>query len=785
MNKPDLITSLQNKALLRQLKRTLGIREPDQLTAALAELEQNTQSCSASTQALISGLGQFFAQVGGAYDQYERDLALKTRSLELSSEELSTANDRLRTELHGRESVLTNLRSALQGLMPTKGELSRENMESDIAWLSIRLAALVTETESSRRALANQKFALDQHAIVSVTNTEGLIVYANDRFCAISGYPREELIGQSQRLVNSGVHPKAFFTAMWETITKGGVWHGEVCNKTRTGERYWVSATVLPLAGPDGHPEQFISIQTDITDRKQIERALSEQLVFVETLLEAVPLPVYMKDQAGRYQRLNQACEKLFGVKREEWLGKTLTSVLQPEDVAFHQARDEELFAKGGFQTFETAVTTRDGRRRDTIYRKAILTDQEGRRLGLLGVVIDISELKETQRALLQAKEAAEAASRAKSDFLANMSHEIRTPMNGIIGMTSLALYTDLTPDQREYIEVAKSSAEALLTIINDILDFSKIEAGRLDIEALPFELSSLVQEVFRTLTLPAQQKGLRFSYEIAPDLPPAFLGDAGRIRQILINLLGNAIKFTEVGEVSLHVRLAAEPQDEVVLLQFSVRDTGIGISPEKQQMIFEAFTQEDTSITRRFGGTGLGLSISRRLTELMQGRLWMESQLCVGSTFHVQLPLLPVVTSPAVSVSEDQPGQPVVIARSLNVLLVEDNPINQRVANQFLRRWGHHVVTADDGEQGVASFALQAFDLILMDMHMPVLGGLEATAEIRREEARRGLPRTPIIAMTAAAMESDREACLAAGMDAYLAKPIDFPALENLLARL
>ncbi len=519
----------------------------------------------------------------------------------------------------------------------------------------------------------------------------------------------------------------------------------------------------------------------DITERKRGEEALRTAEAKFRSLVEQSLVGIYII-QDDRFIYANPKTEEILGYTQEELLA--LPSVLQ---LAVEEDREtvRDNFRRRLAGEVQSVRYTCGIRRKNgpvvEVEAFGSVTEYNGR-LAVIGAMLDVTERRRMESVVVQAKEAAEATSRAKSDFLANMSHEIRTPLNGIIGMSGLLLDRPEDQDRDDCARTIRDSAEILLGIVNDILDLSKIESGKMAIEVVDFDLRAVMQDVIELLALNAQQKGLRLTFDLPPACPSLVRGDPGRLRQVLTNLIGNAVKFTLEGEVSLTGRLVGDREQEIDV-RLTVQDTGIGIPSERQAAIFESFTQADGSTTRRFGGTGLGLTISRQLVEAMGGRIDLLSETGKGSTFRIELTLPKQigVLRPAVPQPSDRPAAPV--RTGLRVLVVEDNMVNQKVARRLMERQGCRTDAAANGLEAVETLARLPYDLVFMDVQMPEMDGYEATAEIRRREAAVG-GHIPIIAMTAHAMQGDRERCLAAGLDDYISKPIDAMALTTVLAR-
>jgi len=500
---------------------------------------------------------------------------------------------------------------------------------------------------------------------------------------------------------------------------------------------------------------------------------LSRKVQFAEKAIDSTNEGYWVLDADGNFVDVNPGYCNMLGYSRAEVMSMCIADFEEVAKMPQIRAQVQRIVQKG-HERFETRHRHRDGHWIDLEITVTAIDQRY-----LVAFLRDISVRKRSDAALREATRLAEGANRAKSEFLANMSHEIRTPMNGILGLTDLLLETRLEALQREHLTMVKDSAESLLVILNEILDLSKIEAGKLHIEHMPFPPAVAIAQAVQSTQARAQAKGLDLQFIRGTSLPDLAVGDPARLRQIVLNLCDNAIKFTPTGSITV-TATATEVANTQWELQVAVRDTGIGISKEKQGAIFEAFSQADTSTTRKYGGTGLGLTICARIAELMGGRIEVESEPGVGSCFQFTI-LLGRAKADAVSaikaplVSQNTPD-----AVALHVLLAEDHPINQRLAMTLLQKWGHSVVLAQNGLEAVTEFARQDFDLVLMDMQMPELGGLDATRQIRAAETEG--KRTPIIAMTANAMEADRLACYEAGMDDFIAKPFDANKLRLLI---
>jgi PAS domain S-box-containing protein len=756
-----------------------------------------------------------------------------------------------------------------------------------------------------------------------VKDASGRRVFANRRYLEFRQLSLEEVLGKT----DSELFPEGLALRFTEddvrVLRTGEVLHDLEEHLAPDGTTRWVERFKGPLRDAEG---RIVGVQVhfwDVTDRHRVEQELERERYLLQSLMESLPDAIYFKDLNSRFLRISRALADRFRLdSASDAIGKTDADIFTAEHARAALADEHEIIRTG--RPMVARVERETWPDRDDTWvssTKAPLLDNEGHVVGTFGISRDITELKHTQEELRRARDAADAASRAKSEFLANMSHEIRTPLNAVIGLTELLLDTDLTDTQQEYLQMVQNSGESLLELLNDVLDFSKIEAGKIELAHAPFNVRDRISDTMKSLAVRAHNKGLELNCAIDPNVPIRLVGDANRLRQIIVNLVDNAVKFTDEGEVLVDVRCEAVSRDQAKL-QVSVEDTGIGVPADKQEQIFEMFQQADSSSSRSYGGTGLGLAIASRLVELMSGRFGMTSvpghgsTFCFTATFHIahdvaaaapdrsedfagrrilvvddnatnrktltdMLTVWGVTPAAAANAREgfdrlaagarggdpfevvlldiDMPkvdgvelaswiredkelkGTPLIMLTSsnrpidfelrptlgiagsllkpvkhselfelltkvlnasttksenvnrtetaraarlcgVNVLLAEDNVVNQKLSIAVLEKLGCRVTLAPDGREAVAACGDGQFDVILMDVQMPTMDGYEATRKIRQLEAKTGR-HTPIIALTAHALRSDRAACLESGMDDYLPKPVRVNELANKLA--
>ena len=554
-----------------------------------------------------------------------------------------------------------------------------------------------------------------------------------------------------------------------------------------------VNMSLSVLKDTNGNFTGAIGIMRDITNQKLAERKIKESENKIRIILDNSAAAITLTDENERIISWNSYTEHLLGYRKKDLYLKPVHSIYPALEWA--KIRAENIRHTGSKHHLETKVIKKNGQVIDIDLSINVLKDSNGAIVGSVGIMQDITEQKKFQQILLQAKLAAEEANSAKSLFLANMSHEVRTPMSTIMGMIDLTIDTHLSDEQKDNLKVAKDAADNLLSLLNDILDLSRVEAGKINLESIEFNLPNIVQSVCKGLSVLARNKDLELTWHIDSKVPESLEGDPVRLRQVLVNLINNAIKFTHKGKIETNIQVSSFLSDGECQLRCSVADSGIGIPKDKQEIIFNVFTQADDSTTRRYGGTGLGLAISKRLVEMMKGRIWVESEECQGSTFYFtanfkfkkKSPVVVDISNQEETASVESRESSLKDLRSLRILLAEDNLVNQKIVVKILEKQGWRVHTALNGQEVLDSLNKESFDLVLMDAQMPILDGLETTRLIREDEKKTGRY-IPIIALTARAMEEDRQRCLAAGMDDYVSKPIDrlklFEVIENILRK-
>ncbi len=698
----------------------------------------------------------------------------------------------------------------------TQIELRKQNknLQSEINQL---IHDKINQTEID---LASYKFALDQSAKVAITDPNGIIKFVNDRFCKSSKYTKEELIGKEFSIVNSGYHSAEFMKDLWETIKSGKVWRGEIQNMAKDGDYYWDEVSIIPFLDKKGRPYQYVAIIQDITDKKSSQERLILETSLISILSENEDIDTTIRRicrhvcdelswDASTFWRVDPESTRLANPLFCNFMGEKL-AVFERDTLASQFGIEEglpgiawktkepiwvfDLLADSRFGKIESAIKAnlRSALVFPVLFNNEVTGVMEffsSRNLkqdvNIMQMLESFSlqigayiERKKAEQELLLAKKQAEESVISKDQFLANMSHEMRTPMNAIIGYAELLAQSGLTENQKEFAESVRLAGGNLLHIINDILDFSKIESGTLSIESETVHIRTLLHNVYNLLKISAMNKNLEFEFNIDNDLPEYIVCDPFRLNQVLINLVANAIKFTEKGSVRVSVKKTSELYNRCELL-FTIKDTGIGIPDDKKEDIFERFSQVNNEINRKYEGTGLGLSISKNLVELMGGKLELRSENGVGAEFFFYL-CFDLSTQDTLEIKENETDYEN-FADNPSILLIEDNQLNQVLAKNVLDKYGFDVTIADNGLIGLKYMESRSFDLILMDLQMPELDGYQTTSRIR-EVLKSNIP---IIAMTAHSIVGEKEKCHAAGMNDFISKPFNQKDLYNKIYQL
>ena len=795
-----------HRILVRQLQRVCGVDTEEALEKMLDALPALAAQPGVTPEiaSFLCGLKIFVSHVGENYAQFDRNLKLAARSLELSSMELNQTNERLRSELDMRNLMLRSLREAVINLLPKEDAQLKMPVEDDVEELSSLLPYLVRTQEARRieyqrmaeRASYSERryrtLVNNLKEVVFRTDTQGRWTFLNPAWTDITGFTVQESLGRS---LLEFIHPEDVaearrnfeaFVARASVLPQFSMQHlirQEVRYKTRDGGCCWIDAFIRSEFDEHGNSIGLSGTLDDITEQREAAEKVRENLQFVDALFDSIPVPIFLKDQEGRIARVNKAYCDLHSTQPEMLHGRTVRDVLSSDEIDLHIKYDRLAQETGMTQTYEASFNLFCGRKADMLLSKAPLPGPDGQWRGIIVTMVDITAQKAAVRSMLQLKEQAEAANRAKSDFLANMSHEIRTPMNSVIGMTHLALKTELTPRQRDYLLKILISGEHLMGLINDILDFSKIEAGKLGLESRAFDLEMLVENVYAQLAGRTATKGLMLTIGLDTGIPRWLRGDSLRLSQVLLNLAGNAIKFTAAGSVNVRVASLQE-SDTWCALHFEVQDTGIGMDEQEIASLFQPFHQADTSTTRKYGGTGLGLAICKRLVEQMGGDVGVDSRPGEGSRFWFTVRLDKELEYAGLQVEnrteEEQQAADLAACKGAKVLLVEDNEFNQQVAAELLADAGAVVRIAENGQEALELLRQESVDCVLMDVQMPVMDGLEATRRIRADPH---LANTCVIAMTANASSHDLEKYRAAGMDNIVTKPVSPDMLYRVVA--
>ena len=653
----------------------------------------------------------------------------------------------------------------------------RKNKENNELWLKgtyipiknqegtvieiIKIAYNITETRNALKTVEDFKHALDESAIVAITDHKGIITYINNKFSEISKYSEKELIGQDHRILNSGHHSKDFIKNLWKTIANGKIWNGEIKNKAKDGSLYWVDTTIVPFLNEKGKPFQYIAIRFEITRKKEILKTVED----LKYALDQTSI-IATTDHKGIITYVNDKFSEISKYSEKELIGqdhRILNSGHHSKDFIKNLWK---TIANGKIWNGEIKNKAKDGSLYWVDTTIVPFLNEKGKPFQYIAIRTDITERKKID-ALKKDKEIAEKSAEAKDVFLAHMSHEIRTPLNAIIGFTSLLKEKSLDLESSKYVDVVSIASKNLMTLINDILDISKIEDGKIELEQKEFDLKGLINDVVKLNSQVAKSKQLKLISNISPEIPDLLVGDPTRLMQILINLIGNSIKFTDEGHIELIVNEVKKDMD-FSIISFAVKDTGIGIPQDKLEKVFDRFAQAEDSTTRKYGGTGLGLSIVKMLVELHNSNIAIRSKHGKGTEFSFDIKYSTV--DPGSIAKKKRKGEESGVNKldGIKILIAEDSEFNQLLASIFIKRNNGSIEVVENGKLAVDLVKTTKFDCILMDLEMPVMDGYQASKYIRNVLKLD----IPIIACSAHSLVGEQKKSFNVGMNDYITKP-------------
>lgn len=709
--------------------------------------------------------------INNTYENFEDDFYLLQNSIEISSQELREAFEKHKKDAERQRQTILKIKDLITAFAPDSISTIEADEELESNRLLDALLQLVEEQKRKDKEIRILSWAVEQNpASVVITDLDGVIEYVNPKFCKLTGYKKEEVIGSKPNILKTDSYPEGYHQNVWTTILAGDEWQGEFLNKKKNGDLYWETASISAVKNGDGEIINFLAIKEDITERKKSQETIENQRTLFRTIIDLIPDAIYVKDRDGKKILANPVDVFFAGKnKEEEVVGKTDKDLYPTQAATKSFEEDLNVLNTGeSLLNIEGTLIDRNGKYHSLLVSKVPLYDTNNQISGIVGITYDVTKQKDYEQSLLEARRDAELANNTKSEFLANVSHEIRTPMNAIIGFSEILLDNINNSKHISHLQSILSSGRTLLALINDILDLSKIESGRMEMELEPMSLTTVVKEIEQVFEIRAKQKQISLEFDVANSVIPYIFMDEVRFHQILFNIIGNAVKFTEKGFVRLRIEMEKTSDAGLVNLVVHVEDSGIGIPKDQQEKIFDAFTQQSGQSNRKFGGTGLGLAISKKLAEKLNGRIELKSEAGKGTTFSIYFNDVQLAESFNDSEADETLSNSTLKFKKSKILVVDDIDFNIQVVQNLIDFEGITFIDANSGEAALELLELEMPDLIFMDIRMQGMSGISATKIIKNTPKYMHIP---VVAFTASAM-ADQEEEIKKGFDGLLRKP-------------